>query len=110
MGLKIQVVKQHSMDGSLFKCRSFTLLQIKRHWLRKIQMYILLQQWSSGQRPKHIQFRDHVLILAQMQACIIFEHEWDMKGLGIKIKDELQIYIFYYKLHQGYEANLPLTI
>jgi hypothetical protein len=74
--------------------------------------YILfiLQYWSSGQRPKHIQFRDHVLIRAQMQACIIFEYEWDMKRLGIKIKGELQIYLFYYELHQGHEANLPLMI
>jgi hypothetical protein len=66
--------------------------------------------YSSGQGHKHIQFGDHVLILAQTQACIVFQYERDMKGLGINIKGELQIYLFYYELHQGHEANLPLII
>jgi hypothetical protein len=64
----------------------------------------------SSEGPKHIQFRDHVPIVAQTQAFIIFEYEWDMKGLGITMKGELQIHLFYYKSLQGHEENLPLII
>jgi hypothetical protein len=29
-----------------------------------------------------------------MEACIIFKFDWDIKGFRIKIKGELQIYVW----------------